>query len=188
MNFIMARTDEEKRIARNLAVKKWQEKNKEKREIYRKEYMKRPEAKEAHKARSQKWRDENPEEQLKRSREQFSKFGHIYNAKAREKYNTDEQYRLNKLEIDRKYNATGRRKEIYAIPENTIKERLRVKKYHIENKEKDSEYNKKYVETLSDTLVKHRMGFKESSIIPKEIIEFKRLTIQLKRQLKTIKN
>jgi hypothetical protein len=180
----MARTEEEKRIARNLAVQRYREKNKEKIKIYRQEYIKRPEAKEAHRARSQKWRDENPKEQLKRSREQYKKFGHIYNDKAKEKYNTDEEYRLKRLEVDKQYNATGRRKELYAIPENRIKGRLRAIKYHQENKEKDSDYNKKYVAALSDTLIKHRMGYKESDIIPKEIIETKRLIIQLKRTIK----
>ena len=94
----MARTEEEKRIARNLAVKKYREANKEKIKLYRAQYMKRPEAREAHRNRSKKWRDENPDEQLRRSREQYKKHGHLYAAAVKEKYQTDEAYRLKVLE------------------------------------------------------------------------------------------
>lgn len=151
---------------------------------YRQEYTKRPEVKEKHRIRSQKWRDENPEEQLKRSREQFKKFGHIYNAKAKEKYNTNDVYRLKKLEIDKQYNATGRRKELYRVPKNLEYNLKRNKVYKSNNVEKVKKQQQNYIENLSDTLIKIRLGFKKNDEIPKDIIEIKRLTILLKRTLK----
>ena len=152
--------------------------------VYRLEYMKRPEAKEAHKIRSQKWRDENPEEQLKRSREQFKKFGHIYNEIRKEKYNTDEEFRLKRLEIDKRYNETGRRRELYRIPKNLEYNLKRNKIYKSNNVEKVKNQQANYIKNLSDTLVKIRLGFKKNDELPKEMIELKRLTIQLKREIK----
>jgi len=151
---------------------------------YRREYMKRPEAKESHRIRQQKWRDENPEEQLKRSREQFKKFGHIYNDKAKEKYKTDEEYRLKRLEADKQYNATGKRKELYRVPKNLEYNLKRNKVYKSNNVEKVKKQQQNYIENLPDTLIKIRLGFKKNDEIPKEIIETKRLTILLKRTLK----
>jgi len=151
---------------------------------YRKEYMKRPDAKESHRIRQQKWRDENPEEQLKRSREQLKKFGQIYNANAKEKYNSNQEYRLKKLEKDKQYNSTGRRKQLYRVPKNLEYNLNRNKIYRSKNIEKVKEQQQKYIEKLPDTLIKIRLGFKKKDEIPKEIIETKRLTILLKRTLK----
>ena len=151
---------------------------------YKKEYIKRPEAKESHRIRSQKWRDKNPEEQLKRSREAFKKFKDINNAKSKEKYRTNEDYRLKRLKRDREYNLTGRRKELYRIPKNLQNNLKRNKVYRSENAEKIKKTQGKYIENLSDTLIKIRIGFKKNDDIPKEIIETKRLIIKLKRELK----
>lgn len=151
---------------------------------YRQEYMKRPEAKESHRIRSQKWRDENPEEKLKRSREQYKKFGHIYNSKSKEKYNTDLEYRLKKLEADKKYSDTGKRRELYRLPKNLEYNLKRCKVYKSNNVESVKKQKKEYTENLPDTLIKIRLGFKKKDEIPNEIIETKRLTILLKRTLK----
>lgn len=159
-------------------------------------YSKKPERKEKHRIDMMKWRHENPEKVKKIQTKSYGRNGQKYNEAQKIKYATDDVFRKKRLDSDKRYTATGRRKELYMV--NREKELARNKKYRECNRSKIRVYNAHYreenkdyltalhasnVKNLSNSYVAHSMRKSVKDVSP-EIIETKRLIIQLKRELK----
>lgn len=133
---------EEQRQKRREAVARYREKNREKLNTIQRERRQTPEAKEKHRTYMAKWRKENPEKQREIQRRNWHKNGDKMNAKQREKYKSDIEYRTKRLQADREYAHKGRRKELYKA--NRERELERVRKYRTKAKDKIIKYQKEY--------------------------------------------
>jgi len=164
---------------------------------YGKKYRERPYVKKRHRDQMAQWRKDNPEEALEISRKSYANNGHKHNAIRKEKYHSDPEYRELKKASDRKYTKTGRRNELYAIPENRLKNIERSRRYKENNKDKVIKSQKKYRLENADYLHKlhkkcraelrpayiaqtMRMSVKD---LTPEIIAVKRTIIQIRREL-----
>jgi hypothetical protein len=166
-----------------------------------KTYRKTPKAKEANRLQSAKWRVEHPDKALEISRNNYRLHGKEYNDKRRDKYKTDPEYRCKKIEYDRKYKESGRRYKMNCKPETREKSRFRSKKrrenkelkehdynrnakWRVKNKEYLNSLHKKNRKQLCPSYVAQSMRISVLDLTP-EILETKRIIIQLKRELKS---
>lgn len=168
--------------------------------IEMKNYRKSPEHKEKHRIKMNEWRKNNPEKALEVSRKNYKIHGKKYNEKRKQKYWTDEEYRLKCIEYDKKYKASGKRYESISKPSNREKARLRTKvrrkdtvkkehdykitaKWREENREHLHELYKRNRTELKNAYVAYLMRLKVNDLTP-ETLETKRIIIKLKRELK----
>ena len=124
-----------------------------------------------------------------------------HNQKKKEKYWTDEEYRLKCISYDIKYKESGKRLESNSKKENIEAARLRSKirrqnetkkeqdykrnaKWREENKEHLQELWKSNREELKPAYVAQAMRLKAKDLTP-EILQTKQLIIKLKRELKS---
>jgi len=166
-----------------------------------KDYRKSPENKEKHRIRMNEWRKKNPEKALEISRKNYKIHRKKNNEKRKEKYRTDEEYRLKHIQYDKKYKESGKRYESNSKPENREKARLRSQsrrkddtkkehdykrnaKWREENKEHIQELWKRNRKELKPSYVAQTMRIKVDELTP-EILETKRIIIKLKRELKS---
>lgn len=176
-------------IARSYAGKKYRDNltdiKKEERKQYRQKYQSTSKYKEKHAAQSQKWREEHPDEQLKRSRQQYKKFRIKKNAIQRDRLKTDKEYRDNVRDRGREYTKSGKRKAVYwrnperyrAItyrnrPKYADKIKVSSKKWNEANKELILSYSKNKVNEMHDCYLR-------SNIKRRELIATKDITPEL---------
>jgi hypothetical protein len=118
----------------------------------------------------------------------------------KEKYWNDPEYRAKKFEAEKRYKESGRRYEVGSTPEQAEKSRIRRKKRYYANPEREKEEMAKWKEKnpnymkekMKERLVKMPDSFIINHIlrysnltkedITPEMIETKRLLIQLKRE------
>lgn len=173
---------------------------------YNKIRVKTPEEKERNRINSIEYRKNNPKRTKEINNKSRNKHKDKINATRRYKYANDEEFRKLVVERELKYKASGRRLEVNSTPEQREKSRARKKRYHSENRElenkksleykrnnpeKHKEYNKRHHEELIDSkiIAMIRVGSNiDKEDITQEMIETRRLTIKLKRELQIIKN
>lgn len=165
-----------------------------------KAYRSTPTYKERNRQLSAEWKRNNKEKSLEINRKHYAKFGHLKNEKRRERYLSDEEYKLKKKESDRKYQESGKRALMRSKEKNRIANRLRSKKRRedVVKKEQDNiqkkkwrEQNKEYIaqkdkerrELLIPNYVAQSLRMKVRNLTP-EILETKQLIIKIKRELK----
>jgi hypothetical protein len=165
-----------------------------------KKYKQRPEAKKRHRERMAKWRADNPEESLRISRENYKKHGAKQNAKKRERYANDPEYRQKKIERDRRYYESGRRLEMNAKPEQREKARIRSKKrredpvknsqdraqqaiYREKNREALNEMHRNRRDSMEPSYVAQVLRISVKDMTP-EIYETQKTIMLLRRELK----
>jgi hypothetical protein len=165
-----------------------------------KEYRKDPKVKEIRNHYQVEWRALNTEKSREISKRCYDKNSIEINSLKREKYKKDPEYKAKILEIERKYVESGRRHEMNSKPE--IREKARVisekrrldpekkehdnnvkKQWREDNKEYLDELHKNYIKELFPSYVACSMRIKVSDLTP-EILETKKIIIQLKRELK----
>jgi hypothetical protein len=199
-------TEEEKKIKRREAVRRYRLRHPERVKELAKKNRNRPEAKEKHRLKQAQWRKENPEKQKEVARRSYAKNKDKFNEKAKIKYHTDLDYKEKKLLIDKKYRLSGRRRELYHSDPNKSQ---RLKGLWLKMKVNESAntkrltYLKKYREevlikkerkqreNLSDiyviAVIKRQFNYKiKTSEIPKELIELKKNNIKIKRETKKV--
>lgn len=180
-------------------VRKYYNSHKDKCIAYAKEYRQRPEVKERRRVNMAQWRKENHDKSLEISRKCRKKHATRLNAVRREKWRNDPEYKRKKIESEKRYKATGRRKELRVI--NAVELRKRSAAW----KKKNPELVKKYVKwyrktklihferlkrkTLADQyiigVIKKSMNYKlKTKDIPQELIEMYRIRIKTIRSLK----
>jgi hypothetical protein len=168
--------------------------------VYRKEYTSTDKFKEKNRKNAAKWRKENPEKALEVSRESYKNNGHKHNAKRREQYRTDPEFKAKVVALEKKYKESGRRYEMNSKPEQMEKSRKRSKTRR-ENKElrekdylRNARYRKENKEYLHKLHLSNRKDLKPSYVaqtlrisvkdLTPSIYETKRIIIKLKRELK----
>ena len=126
--------------------------------------------------------------------------GKKYNQKKKEKYWTDEEYRLKCIAYDIKYKESGKRFKSNSKKENREAARLRSKmrrenetkkeqdykrnaEWREENKEHLKELWKSNRDALKPAYIAQTMRLKVNDLTP-EILETKQIIIKLKRELK----
>lgn len=165
------------------------------------EYRQRPENKKKHREKMAQWRKENPEEAKEVNKKSRDKHKDRINKARRERYNNDPEFRAKKIESDRKYNESGKRRLQRTKPDQMEKSRLRNKKrrsnpilkahdykrnynWRIENKERLIKLDKKYREEMTPSYIAQTLNISVKDITP-DILDTKRLIISLKRELKS---
>ena len=166
-----------------------------------KDYRKSPEIKEKHRIKMNEWRKKNPEKALDISRKNYKINGKKYNEKKKVKYWTDEEYRLKRIEYDKKYKESGKRYESNSKPENREKAKLRSQLRRIDDTKKEHDYkrnakwreeNKEHLQELwksnrkelKPAYIAQTMRLKVKDLTP-EILSTKQIIIKLKRELKS---
>ena len=200
-------TKEEKRLYQNETMKRWRLNNPDRVKELNKKYRSTPRAKEKHRIKMAEWRKGNPEKALEITRKNYKLHGTKHNEKRRTKYKTDEAYRAKKLNADKEYRDSGRRKELYhnnPDKENILKEKWKKIKFDDVKNGKRKEYNRKYKDevwikkekddrdNLTDSyilkIIKIQQKYQiKTAEIPKDLIEAKRNILKLKRITKTEK-
>jgi hypothetical protein len=166
--------------------------------IVYKEYSSTPEYKEKHRIEGIEYRKNNPEKTKEINRRSYNKRKDEYNKKRRHLYHNDPVYRQKYDERNKEYRRSEKGKNMMNKPENREKQRERSKRYRRDFPDKIKECNDKYrvnnkefLKMLSDrkrseltpAYVAQFMNTGVSDM-PKEIYEFKKIIIQLKRELK----
>lgn len=167
----------------------------------RRVYTSTDEYKKKHREKMSKWRKENPERMLEISRKNYKINGHKYNAIKREKLKTDEEYREKVRLREKRYRESGRRKEMNQKPENMEKARIRSRERRKDKEKIEHDYanNAKWREANRDIIRKKdrekRLNLDDSYLaqsmrvsvkdIPNEVLETRRIIIQIKRELKS---
>ena len=199
-------TDEEKRIKRNEAVARYRDRNIEKLKEKRKAYTQTEAYKEKHRIKMAEWRKKNPEKALEVSRKNYKLNGDKQNARKQELLKTDKDFAAKIKEREARYKATGRRAEMHKkrYNEKTDEIKLKSKLWKQENKDKVSNYVKKFKDEywldhqqeqrkkLDDcyviAVIKKQSGYRiKTEDIPQSLIEVKKQALKLKRKLKNLK-
>lgn len=156
---------------------------------------------EKHRIEQAKWRIKNREAALAISRRAYNKHREEYNAIRKEKYRTDPDYKKKKIEQEKRYNATGRRKELRV--KDAVVLRKRASMWKKENKEWVKQYVRKYKDrywieherqqrkNLDDPyvirVIKKSVDYQlKTKDIPKDLIEIYRTKIIIHRLLKQL--
>lgn len=190
---------DEKRIKRNEAVARYRERNREKVNERQRLYRQTPEAKEKHRKAMSEWRKKNREKSLLIQRKSWNKNADRYNERRNKLYREDVEYRQKKIDAEKRYKATGRRKELRAIHAPKLRKKSaawksnnkeRVKKYVRQYKDKVwIEHERQQRKNLADPYVikvikKETDYILKKKDIPSDLIEIKRLQLKTKRLLK----
>lgn len=190
---------DEKRIKRNEAVARYRERNREKVNERQRLYRQTSEAKEKHRRYMSEWRKKNREKALLIQRKSWNKNADKYNERRNKLYSEDIEYRQKKIDAEKKYKATGRRKELRAI--HAPKLRKKSAEWKLNNKERVKKYVRQYKDkvwieherqqrnNLADPYVikvikKETDYILKKKDIPSDLIEIKRLQLKTKRLLK----
>lgn len=194
--------NDEKRIKQNLASKKYKDRNREKIREWQKLYRQKPEVKERHRQKMAEWRENNRDEYLAINRKSWAKNADKYNDRRNRLYESDSEYRQKKIDAEKRYKDSGRRKELRVIhapklreksAEWKLKNKDRVKKYVRQYKDNVwIEHERQQRKDLSDQYIvkvikKETNYIIKTNEIPAELIEIKRLQIKTKRSLKNQK-
>lgn len=192
-------TPDEKRLRHNECVKRWRLNNPLKFKEANKKSRSTPQAKEKHRLEMIQWRKDNPTKTLEINRKSYTANKDKYNEDRRLKYAKDIEYRNKKLEKDREYNSSGKRKLAYNSNPNKseiLKKRwIRIKNGDYEKvREKNRKYRENVLlkkekidrEDLVDSyvikIIKSQTKYKiHTKDIPTELIEIKRNTLKLKQ-------
>lgn len=147
------------------------------------------------------WRKQNREKSREITRKSYIKYADKYNERRRNKLKTDPEFRKKKIESEKKYKATGRRKEF------RIRDAKKLRAKSTEWKKKNPQRVKKYIRQYRDKVwiaherelrknlddkyvlrvVKKSMNYiVKSPDVPKELIEIQRTKIFTERKLKQI--
>jgi len=200
-------TDEEKRIKRNEAVARYRERNKEKLKEKNRAYIKTDAYKEKHRIKMSEWRKQNPEKAREISRKHYELNKEKYNSKKRELLKNNKDFANKVREREQRYKATGRRAEMHKKRYNEKADEIRLKSklWKQENKDKVSNYSRQYRDKywldhqkeqrnkLENCYViavlKKQSGYSiKTEDIPQSLIEVKKQSLKLKRNLKRINN
>lgn len=190
---------DEKIIKRKEAAAKYRESNREKVNEWHRRYRQTPEAKEKHRKWMAEWRKKNREKYLLIQRKWWNKNGHKYNEQRKKLYSEDVEYRQKKIDAEKRYKDTGRRKELRVI--NAAKLRKKSAEWKSKNKERVKKYVRQYKDkvwieherqqrkNLADPYVikvikKETDYILKKKDIPPDLIEIKRLQLKTKRLLK----
>lgn len=190
---------DEKRIKRNEAVARYRERNREKVNERQRLYRQTSEAKEKHRRYMSEWRKKNREKALLIQRKSWNKNADKYNERRNKLYSENIEYRQKKIDAEKKYKATGRRKELRAI--HAPKLRKKSAEWKLNNKERVKKYARQYKDkvwieherqqrnNLADPYVikvikKETDYILKKKDIPSDLIEIKRLQLKTKRLLK----
>lgn len=165
-----------------------------------KEYRDNPEFKERHRLKMIEWRKNNPDRVNEINKKSRDKRRVEYNKNKREKYRSDENFRLKRIEYDRKYYYSGKRLVQNSKTENREKARNRSRKRRMDESKKQQDldrsriWREQNIEYLRKLWKSCREELKPSYIaqsmrmpvgqITNDVIETKRIIIQLKRELK----
>lgn len=168
--------------------------------IYRKAYASTDKAKKAHAERERVRRKKIYEQDPDYYKKNYERYGEKQNKIRKEKYWNDAEYRAKKFEAEKRYKESGRRYEVSTTPEQAEKSRIRRKKRYYSNierekeamakwKEKNPNYMKektkqRVLEMPDSFIINHILRYSnltKEDITP-EMIETKRLLIQLKRE------
>lgn len=157
---------------------------------------------EKHRLSMKEWRENNHDKALEISRKAYNKSKDEINKKRRELYHTNPEYKIKRLEAEKRYVASGRRHEINEKPEQREKTRLRNRKRRLSTElrkhdyERGSVYRKIHANYLNEMHRKRRAELTDSYVacsmrlsvndVNKETIETRRLIIKLKRELKKL--
>ena len=190
-------------MAQKESRKRYYEKNKEREKERMKIYRQTPEFRERHRLKMAEYRKNNPDKCKAISDKSRLKNGEKYNAKRKERYNTDPDFKQKKKESELKYLQSGKRHEQrknYRIGRekelrekskewaknnpDRVKEKMRQYKdnYWIEH-EKQQRHNLEDCHVIK--LIKKQTRFElKTEDISKELIELKRQSLLLKRTIK----
>lgn len=168
---------------------------------YGKKYRETKEGREKKRIYAAKWRENNPDKAIEISRKFYMNNKDRINKNRRERYKNDPKFKQSCIEYDRKYKESGRRYEVNNKPEQREKarERMRIrrlnpikkqhddnrnKKWRLDNKEYLKKQDKKRREELAPSYVAYCMRKSVKELTP-QIIECKKIIIELRRELKT---
>lgn len=168
--------------------------------IERREYRNSAGYQEKQRERTYRWNKNNPERVKEINRKSRKKNAETINSRRRERYKSDEEFKLKQLESDRKYYKSGKRLAVNSKPENREKARQRsaARRKNAEAREIDlassakwREDNRDYVQfldkkkrdELAPSYIASSMRMKVSQLTP-EVIAVKQSIIRLKRELK----
>lgn len=157
--------------------------------------------KERHRLSMIKYRKENPLKSKEISNRSRNKHKEKINKQARDKYLNDPFYKQKRLDIEKKYKDSGRRKEVQSTPEYLEKSRVRSANrrknkeyrekenlkseiYRKENKDKLNKMHTEKILNLAPSYVAQTMRISVKDLTP-EIYETKKIIIELKRELKS---
>lgn len=171
--------------------------NKSKRKIY----TQTSDYKEKARVKQSEWRKNNPKKALEANRKNWEKNRDKYNENRKNKYWTDEEYRLKRIEYDKKHKESGKRNEVTSKPEYKEKARLRNKKRRAINYLKEQDYkraaiwrdeNRSYINkkdkerrlNISKSYVARTMRLNVNQL-DDNIYQLKKTIILLKRELKS---
>ena len=146
------------------------------------------------------WRKNNPEKALEISRKRYKLNALEINKKKKERFQADKDYRQKVLEREKRYKASGRRHEMNAKPEMREKARARNRQRRMQEDKKAHDYGKNAIwraenanyireldkkrrEEITNSYVASSMR-KSVKDIPKEVLETRRVIVQIKRELK----
>jgi hypothetical protein len=196
-------TEEERRQKRNEAVARYRERNREKEMERQKAYRSTPEFKERHRQKMLEWRRKNPEKSLEISRRNYKNNGDKQNEQKRLKLKTDPEYARKIKEREARYKASGRRQEMHKkrYEEKTDEIKQKSREWKQNNRDKVKEYIKKFKESywlqhqqqqrenLDDCYViavikKQTKYTLKTEDIPAKLVEVKKQSLKLKRELK----
>jgi hypothetical protein len=199
-------SDEEKRIKRNQYSANYKARNKEEVKRRQKEYEKTDEYKEKHRLKMAKLRKKYPERTKEISKESRKLNGHKYNARRRELLKTDEEFANKIKERALRYKSSGKRsiatKRRYSEkpeqfsrkakewreknPDKVIQSRENHRAQNIATAaRKRDNLEKPYVIAVIKRQVNYLLKTDE---IPEHLIEVKKQSLELKRQLKNKNN
>jgi hypothetical protein len=184
-----------------------EDERKEKKRLRMKAYRSTPEYKEKHRIKAAEWRKNNREKHLEFSRNNYNNNKGKINSERRERYANDIEYKLKRIETERKYKESGRRQEMHRIRylNNTEEEKRKSLEWKRNNVEHVREYSRNFRakywlkheqenrDNLADSyvvmVIKKQMQYGiKTKDIPKEIIELKRNSIKIKRKRKDYEN
>jgi len=159
-----------------------------------------PEAREKHRLYAIEWRKNNPERTKEINKACRDRNKERINRERRERYWNDPEFRAKKIEQEKRYKESGGRAASNRKPENMEKARIRSRKRRQDPEKKAHDYkrnqqwrrdNKDYLDKLhaknrnqlAPSYVAQTLKMSVKDLTP-EVLETKRLIIQLKRELK----
>lgn len=194
----MARYKTEKELALMTPARRhyWRHRDRKLKEL--KEYRKLPHVKEKHRIDQAKWRNENKDREKEIMKKCRDKNKNIWNKERRWKYHNDAEFRAKRDEADQLYKTSGKRKAMRQkhLKKNAEKSKVwrlanpekilirfreyRAKKWNAHEREQRKKLNDSYIIKL----LKEELGNCPKDIIPKDLIEIKKLQIKTYRLLK----
>ena len=117
---------------------------------------------------SREWSQKNPDKIKESNKRNYKKNGQKYLDKKRWQYQNDPVYKQKRIDCEKRYAESGRRREVSTTPEQILKNRLA---------------STESTKNLTPSYIAYRLHISVKDLTP-EILETKRLIIKLKRELK----